>query len=326
MSRFKFIAGFALLCGLTSVSQAQTYVIERVSGKVAITAGGQVVQPAAGVKFSAPAEITTSAEGRLRIASDSAALNVAPNSSVVIPVAASTWLERVQHRLGQVLFSVKPRAPDSFHVETPYLVAVVKGTTFSVVVSEHAAEVALIEGAVQLSAPEDDDVVLLKPNQRAVREAGASDFTVTQAPPAAAPAEPIGRVTHEAPTLASERSDVIQGDLNDVVADFAARNVAPVPPEPIDQPGAPPAAPSPEPPVSAESPGSSPPPTSPDLPPAPEPPPPIPAPEPEPEPDPTPIPGDGGDDNDNDNDGDGDDDNDDDDDDDDDDQGEDDDD
>jgi hypothetical protein len=78
---------------------------------------------------------------------------VAPNSELKLPTGAQpSGFTRVIERLGSILFKVEHTAIPHFAVETPMLAAVVKGTTFNVVVDEQRTSVEVIQGIVQVSA------------------------------------------------------------------------------------------------------------------------------------------------------------------------------
>lgn len=78
---------------------------------------------------------------------------VAPNSELKLPTGAQpSGFTRVIESLGSILFKVEHTAVPHFAVETPMLAAVVKGTTFNVVVDEQRTSVEVIQGIVQVSA------------------------------------------------------------------------------------------------------------------------------------------------------------------------------
>jgi hypothetical protein len=70
--------------------------------------------------------------------------------------------------MGSLLFKVEKQASQHFEVETPYLAAVVKGTTFSVSVDGEASAVHVVEGAVEVKALATGQVGLIKPGYTAV--------------------------------------------------------------------------------------------------------------------------------------------------------------
>jgi hypothetical protein len=269
----------ALLLSIAGLplAAADELTISRLSGSVEITAKGKVTAAQMGAKVASPLKVVTGADGSVRLEHDSAALDIGPNSVVILPKSSSSTLDKIEQRIGRVLYSVKPRKTRPLVVETPYLVSVVKGTTFSIAVENEAATIALLEGSLLISGNGVDEEVLLAPNQKATRAQGERVISVTSiqtTPPASPPqantavpvraAEPL-----EAVIFASDTS--IASDLADITAAYAARAT------PVPQP-----------------PPTIPPPPAPEQPtplPEPEPTPEVPAPDPEPMPEPEPGPG-----------------------------------
>lgn len=74
------------------------------------------------------------------------------NSTIgLLPLEEEGRKSRISQRRGEVFFEVDKRRDDHFIVETPYLAAVVKGTTFGVSVSNAAASVSVSQGQVSVS-------------------------------------------------------------------------------------------------------------------------------------------------------------------------------
>ena len=77
---------------------------------------------------------------------------VAPNSRLQLTAPAdASGFTQVLERWGNVVYSIKKKVAPHFTVETPFLAAVVKGTTFSVTVDATGASVQVIEGAVEVA-------------------------------------------------------------------------------------------------------------------------------------------------------------------------------
>ena len=78
------------------------------------------------------------------------------NSRVEVPQEPEgSSVTRIFHRLGEVLFDVTPRASRSFQVESPLLIAGIKGTrcnAFSVIVNDQGSRLSVIEGHVEVSS------------------------------------------------------------------------------------------------------------------------------------------------------------------------------
>src|SRR3546814_14786860 len=65
-----------------------------------------------------------------------------------------------------IVFSIKKKLTPHFGVQTPYLAAVVKGTTFSVTVDGTGASVQVVEGAVEVSTLDGGARDLILPGAR----------------------------------------------------------------------------------------------------------------------------------------------------------------
>lgn len=208
--------------------------ITRLTGAVSISVAGVKVSAHAGSTVSTPLKIETGQDGSLHIEQASSALDIGPDSVVLLPgsPAAAGMTERILQHAGRVLFSVKPRKTRSFAVETPYLVSVVKGTTFSVAIENNATTVALLEGSVEVSGQGMDERVLLLPNQSARRAAGERSISVTKfdaaRPPPTTGSSSDGALPQSADrddVLALASSDTLQ-DLNEITASQSDRRRA----------------------------------------------------------------------------------------------------
>ena len=95
------------------------------------------------------------ADGRITLVRGENSISAYENSRFQVKAQRSgSILTRVLQDAGQLLFQVERRAGRHSEVETPYLVAGVKGTTFGVDVSDIAASVSVVEGLVGVADPE----------------------------------------------------------------------------------------------------------------------------------------------------------------------------
>jgi hypothetical protein len=178
--RLSFIQTLLAIAGLSaSLANAGTEQISvtRTSGAVTAIANGVGVAARVGAKLTPPVTITTGADGAVHLEQNSAALDIGPNSIVELRDTLSG--AAVLQRGGRVMYTVRPRKSRDFSVETPYLVAVVKGTVFTVAVADAATQVTLVEGSVELQSEGIAEAVLLQPNQTAKRAAGERSIRVT---------------------------------------------------------------------------------------------------------------------------------------------------
>ena len=147
--------GFALAVLLASTSAfAETpgWVVSESSGKVAIVSTGISRVAIRGGQLVAGDFVTTGATGRAVLVRGEEYLVVAPSTRIRIaePAKSGGFTQIVEH-FGNVIYKIKKMTMPHFAVETPFLAAVVKGTTFSVTVTEKGAAVQVVEGRVEVA-------------------------------------------------------------------------------------------------------------------------------------------------------------------------------
>src|SRR4051794_22635985 len=130
------------------------WTVSQLSGDARVVHGG--LQPAS-LKVNAiltPGDlILTGPTGRATLSNDADYIVIAPRSELRLPAAQQpSGFTRVMQNLGTLLFKVQHTGIPHFAVDTPMLAAVVKGTTFTVVVDQHRSAVQVIQGVVQVSA------------------------------------------------------------------------------------------------------------------------------------------------------------------------------
>ncbi|MGE0120808.1 MAG: FecR domain-containing protein [Dongiaceae bacterium] len=109
---------------------------------------------AAGATIAAASEIRTGRDGRVLLVRGADRVQLFARSYLELPPAQEDGaMTRFVQWLGQALFEVEPRPSPRFEVETPYLVATVKGTVFAVEVSQDGAAVAVTAGTVAVATP-----------------------------------------------------------------------------------------------------------------------------------------------------------------------------
>src|SRR3990170_3480936 len=150
LSTFVFLASPALAKG----SAAAMWVVSQRSGDARVVRSG--FQPASlrANAALAPGDIVmTGPTGRATLARGSDYIVVAPRSELRLPATPQpNGFTRVVQTLGTMLFKIKHTGTPHFAVDTPMLAAVVKGTTFTIVVDKDRSAVQVIEGAVEVTA------------------------------------------------------------------------------------------------------------------------------------------------------------------------------
>ncbi|HWM28658.1 MAG TPA: FecR family protein, partial [Woeseiaceae bacterium] len=155
-------------------------IVEETTGAVKIKLRNQWQSPDVGMAVSLPATVSTGADGSIKLRQDATIISVASSTAIELfegPGSGAT-LQRVVQNQGSAFYDIAPRESNKLRVETPYLVAVIKGTQFNVTVAAETSTVALFEGRLQIEAPEVGDVVDLREGQIARRHKDDAGITV----------------------------------------------------------------------------------------------------------------------------------------------------
>ncbi len=119
--------------------------------------GGTWVPLAVGSILEPGSEIRTAAAAEVYLGSGEQTVNVEPNSRIELPLPKRAPATRVMQWFGEVIYEIGKGPPGHFEVDTPHLVAVVKGTKFSVTVDERGSAVDVSEGVVHVTAGRDKE-------------------------------------------------------------------------------------------------------------------------------------------------------------------------
>ena len=164
------------------------------------------VQPAALNTGDVVAEgdrIVTGETGRAIITRDGSTIVVAPGTEMSIPVEKSEGLTtRILQKVGTLFLNVQKKKTEHFEVVTPYLAAVVKGTSFTVNVDRSGAAVHVMEGLVQVADSFTGQELFVRPGQTATRGAASAGLDL-KGKKAAAP----GSARLETPEAAANDAD-----------------------------------------------------------------------------------------------------------------------
>jgi hypothetical protein len=145
--------------------------VTAVAGDVDFTMAGNAVTVAPDTTVLLPARIVTGRDGNVGLTQAGTNVNVANDTDVEIPAEAvdgNLIARLVQHR-GNVFYDVAPRDLGKLRVETPFLVAVIKGTQFNVAVDEDGTTISLFEGSLEIRTPDDSDIIELNAGEIAMR-------------------------------------------------------------------------------------------------------------------------------------------------------------
>jgi hypothetical protein len=146
-------------------------IVDSVLGDVRATTRGTAVTLKPGSVITLPASLSVGANSALELHQGKTIISAAANSQLDIPLASgiTDTLERVIQSRGNVFYSVAKRQGQKLRVETPYLVAVIKGTQFNVAAEDLATTISLFEGRLEVDATDSSDVVDLQAGHIALR-------------------------------------------------------------------------------------------------------------------------------------------------------------
>ena len=152
-------------------ANAGDIVVVSFRGDVRVTMRGAPRVVRAGVVVELPATIRTGHDGAIDLRQGNTRVAIAADTELEMPPATdgSAIIDRLIQTRGNAFYDVGKRETRKLRVETPYLVAVIKGTQFNVAVQEDSSTISLFEGRLEVRAPDDSDVVDLNAGEIAIR-------------------------------------------------------------------------------------------------------------------------------------------------------------
>jgi hypothetical protein len=146
------LAIISLLASGAAFAGTPGWSVSESSGQVTIASTGLVKAALRGGGVAVGDIVSTGRNGRAVLVRGEEYLVVAPNSRIrVADPVKSGGMTQIIEQFGNVIFKIKKMTMPHFAVETPFLAAVVKGTTFSVTVTDKGASVQVIEGRVEVA-------------------------------------------------------------------------------------------------------------------------------------------------------------------------------
>jgi hypothetical protein len=147
---------FALLLLLWSpaaFAQAVPWRVTEAAGQVEVRRGAQLAAARRGAVVAPGDLVTTGANGRAVLVRGRDFVIVSPRTQLRVPGAQEEQggVIRMLQTSGRAQYRIERQAAPHFGVRTPHLVALVKGTVFTVDVSEDGATVAVTEGRVEVA-------------------------------------------------------------------------------------------------------------------------------------------------------------------------------
>ena len=146
------------------------WLVQKSSGKASYQTAQLPLSPLRkGLALNKGDTVRTGANGKVLLVRDAESVFIGPYSlATIAPMPAPGMRTTVLLQKGQVDLSVRTKARPHFSVETPFLVAVVKGTKFRVTSSASRSEVTVSEGRVRVKALRTGKFVDVDAGQKAV--------------------------------------------------------------------------------------------------------------------------------------------------------------
>jgi hypothetical protein len=156
----------ALVCAPASALAQDQWTLVQAVGDVSVTAPGATpVAAKASAKLPDGATIRTGESGRAVLLRGRETIVMSPQSVITLPSGAKKDFTKVQQQSGTLLFKIGKKPEAHFEVDTPYLAAVVKGTTFTVKIGAAGASVHVLEGAVEVATADRKNSFLTRAGQ-----------------------------------------------------------------------------------------------------------------------------------------------------------------
>jgi hypothetical protein len=148
---------------------ADLWKVDTVEGTAWVQRNGAGWQPlAAGAELGPGSRVKTGKDGRIVISRPGDTVSVSPNSRFGIPEPATEGpVTHFMQNLGTLLFKIRTRPHNPFNIKTPYLAAIIRGTTFTVSVDDRNAALHVATGAVEVHSILSGETALVRPGETA---------------------------------------------------------------------------------------------------------------------------------------------------------------
>ena len=181
---------FALLAARPALAlDTGDIVVASIKGEVHIAIRGTDTRLRAGAVLELPATVRTGRDGAIELRQGATSISVGPETLLEFPALATPGgsIDRIVQPRGTAFYNVGKRSGRKLRIETPFLVGVVKGTQFSVVAQDHATNISLFEGLLEIRSADDSDVIDLHAGEIATRDRAATDISVMKMEAGATP-------------------------------------------------------------------------------------------------------------------------------------------
>ncbi|MBC2777838.1 FecR family protein [Parasphingopyxis marina] len=162
-----------LLSSQAALADGPRWRVTETSGDVQVMRSGLSRTATRGSMLYSGDIVATGDRGRAVVTRGEEYMIVSPGTRLRLPGdTRAGGITRIIEEVGNVVYNVQRRNHEHFGVETPYLAAVVKGTTFSVTVGPEGSSVQVLEGLVEVSTLDGGATQLVEPGSVALVAAG----------------------------------------------------------------------------------------------------------------------------------------------------------
>lgn len=161
---------------ISTYSAPWGWLVQKTSGSAVYRPGGTAqLALKRGLVLHRGATLRTGDNGKVLLVQGEESVFIGPYTIAAIASHPTRGMQTtVLLQSGQANFAVRKKSRAHFSVETPYLVAVVKGTKFKVAVARTSAEVSVQEGRVEVKALKSGQYVDVIAGQKAVVDAAGN--------------------------------------------------------------------------------------------------------------------------------------------------------
>lgn len=153
--------------------------VEAVQGEAHLRQQGRQQRLRKGAIVLVPATVSTGRDGSADLKQGTTLVNVGPDTVLDFPAPErDVDFDRIVQSQGNAFYDVGKRESRKLRVETPYLVAVIKGTQFSVSVQEDSTSISLVEGSLEILSTDGGASVDIEAGEIAMRRRGEGGITV----------------------------------------------------------------------------------------------------------------------------------------------------
>jgi hypothetical protein len=153
--------------------------VEAVQGEAQLRQQGRQQRLRKGAIVLVPATVTTGHDGSADLKQGTTLVSVGPDTVLDFPAPErDVSFDRIVQSQGNAFYDVGKRESRKLRVETPYLVAVIKGTQFSVSVQNDSTSISLVEGSLEILSADGGATVNLEAGELAMRRRGEAGITV----------------------------------------------------------------------------------------------------------------------------------------------------